>query len=112
MALLAFFLILGRQGKNLEGGGNHHPFVRRGFKAQNVYITDHTILFKFHQPVHLNTFQIMYGETSNVSICNGITKNLNGKFTAKIDFPIERFMSPLLMLIMLHDFRNLKPLHT
>ena len=30
-------------------------------------------------------------KTSNVSFSNGNTEEFNGKFTAKIDFPIELF---------------------
>ena len=42
-------------------------------KLKNLYFSDHTISFKFHQ----HMAQVMYGEkTFNVRICNGSTKKV------------------------------------
>ena len=48
-----------------------------------------------------NTYQIMYGKNLRLPMSALATvagKSLNGKFTAKIDFPIGCFILPLLML--------------
>ena len=44
----------------------------------------------------------MYGETLDFNVMSALAtvarKSFNGKFTAKIDFPIGHIMLPLLML--------------
>ena len=61
---------------------------------------DHTILFKFHfhmvQTFLRNVwrdFRLPMSALETVA-----RKSFNGKFTAKIEFPIGHFMLPLLML--------------
>ena len=61
---------------------------------------DTTILFKFHRHVVQtflrNVWRDLRLPMSELATVAG--KSFNGKFTAKIDFPIGHFMLPLLML--------------
>ena len=61
---------------------------------------DHAVLFKFHKHVVqtplkgcMNGFKFPMSALAMVE-----QKSFNGKFTAKIDFPIGYFILPLLML--------------
>ena len=81
-------------------------FVKNGLKNRFFvkklsiwYSLDKTILFKFHQHV-VQTFlrNVWRDFRLSMSALAAIAgKSYNGKFTAKIDFPIGYFMLPLLM---------------
>ena len=70
-------------------------------KAQILYISDHTIWFKFCQHMVQMHIKLCMQEpyTSSISICNSRTEVFNGKFSAKNGFSNPAFyMIPLRML--------------
>ena len=78
-------------------------FLKTWFFVKKLNIScslDHTILFKFHWHVEQTferniwrDFRLLMSALATVA-----RKSFNGKFTAKVDFPIGHFMLPLLML--------------
>ena len=66
-------------------------------KLNILHISEHTILFKFHQHV-IKILDWTDLKLPISALAIAAQRSFNNKFTAKIDFPLKHFMLPLLML--------------